>query len=145
MHKYSCCVVFSYELSFKSKAKFLRTIPSAAQDDCPFPPDTFSLYKHYFVLTQLEEANAMYLFKKKRKATHPLHRLHSVSIGDRRKDCNNSDSLSHRMRGPIETAPEEILGLISVRECCVLLSLSFPMVRVTRAMYMFSPSFKLID
>lgn len=53
----------------------------------------------------------------KKKATHPLHRLYGVTTRDGRKDCNNIDSLAHRMRGPIKAGGEETLGLISVREC----------------------------
>ena len=55
--------------------------------------------------------------RKKKRATHPLHRLYSVTTRDGRKDCNNSDSLAHRMRGPIKAGGEETVGLISVREC----------------------------
>lgn len=74
-----------------------------------FPLDSFSLYKHYFVLTQRE------LLEK--KATHPLNQLYGVTTREGRKDCNNNDSLAHRMRLAIKAEGEETLRLISVQEC----------------------------
>lgn len=65
----------------KSQAESLRTTPTAAQSDCLFPLDTFSLYKHYFVLTQPEpgEGCAAYLYEKEKKKK----RLHILYIGYR--------------------------------------------------------------
>lgn len=83
----------------------------------------------------------MYLQK---KDTHPLHRLYGVTTRDGRKDCNNSDSLAHRMRGPIKAAAKEILALISVRECPRFLSICSNG-ESYQAMYLFSPSSILID
>lgn len=64
----------------KFLAEFLRTTPTAARDDCVFPLDTFSLYKHYFVLTQHElgEGCNAYL-KKKEKKLHILYVGYMVS------------------------------------------------------------------
>lgn len=83
-------------------------------------------------MNQAKAALRICIKEKKKKATHPLHRLYVVTARDGRKDCNNSDSLAHRMRGPIEAGGEETLGLISVRECPLPLSLSAPVVSVSR-------------
>lgn len=40
-----------------------------------------------------------------------------VTSRDGRKDCNNRDSLAHRMRGTIEAGGAEAWRLISVQEC----------------------------
>lgn len=85
------------------------------------------------------------VFYKRKKATHPLHWLYSVTTRDWRKHCNNSDSLAHRMRGPIEAVGEEILGPISVTECPRRFSPSAPPMRVTRPRTCSRPGFKLID
>lgn len=126
----------------KFLAEFLRTTPTAARDDCVFPLDTFSLYKHYFVLTQHElgEGCNAYLKKKRKEAAHPLRRLYGVTSRDGRKDCNNRDSLAHRMRGPIKAGGEETLGPISVRERPPPLSICCSGER-QQAVYLFSPSF----
>lgn len=131
----SCCNV----ALVKFLAEFLRTTPTAAQDDRVFPLDTFSLYKHYFVLTQHELGEGCNAYLKK-KGTHPLCRLYGVTSRDGRKDCNNRDSLAHRMRGPIKAGGEETLGLISVRECPLPLSICSSGER-QQAVYLFSPSF----
>lgn len=82
----------------------------------------------------------MRIWKKKKEATHPLRRLYGVTSRDGRKDCNNRDSLAHRMRGPIKAGGEETLGLISVRECPPPLSICCSGER-QQAVYLFSPSF----
>lgn len=67
----------------KSQAESLRTTPTAAQSDCLFPLDTFSLYKHYFVLTQPEpgEGCAAYLYEKEKKKKEKRKELHILYIG----------------------------------------------------------------
>lgn len=61
----SCCNV----ALVKFLAEFLRTTPTAAQDDCVFPLDTFSLYKHYFVLTQHELGEGCNAYLKRKSYT----------------------------------------------------------------------------
>lgn len=52
--KESGCRVALIKIPAKAWRSFLGTTPTAAQDDRLFPLDTFSLHKHYFVLTRRE-------------------------------------------------------------------------------------------
>lgn len=75
-----------------------------------------SLCKHWFVLIpqQLGDSRRAYLDS---IGAHPLHELSGVTSRDGRGDCNNKDSLAHRMRGTIEAGAAETWSLISVQEC----------------------------
>lgn len=95
-----------------------------------FPLDTFSLHKHYFVLTRRElggRGRNAYLRgggkkirittkararerERKKRGTRPLHRPYGVTS---REDCNNRDRRARRMRRHIKAGGEETLRLIS--------------------------------
>lgn len=81
-----------------------------------------SLYKHCFVLIQHELGEGLRAYLDI-IGTRPLHSLYGVNSRDGRKDCNNRDSLAHRMRGTIEAGEAETWGLISVQECPLPLSI----------------------